>query len=148
MRVALDLHGRRDEPFSTVHAVVTATQAVELLVRVELGVDLLQVLLERGLDLPALRGVARARWAASGVSITIPSGWPRLAPVTTQASTAVWITSRSSIGAGATYLPLLVLNRSFTRPVILSAPVSSEHPLVAGLEPAVFGEGLARQLGP
>ncbi|MDT4859779.1 hypothetical protein FQZ97_943050 [compost metagenome] len=59
----------------------------------------------------------------------MPSGWPRLAPVTTQASTASCITSLSSIGAGATYLPLPVLNRSFTRPVMRSKPCLSIVPL-------------------
>ena len=67
--------------------------------------------------------------AASMFSIASASGWPRLAPVTQQASMALCMTSLSSMGAGATYLPLLVLNRSFTRPVILRLPSASSAPL-------------------
>ena len=59
----------------------------------------------------------------------MPSGWPRFAPVTQQASTALCITSLSSMGAGVTYLPLLVLNRSFTRPLMRSPPSASSTPL-------------------
>jgi hypothetical protein len=82
-----------------------------------------------------------------GLSITSASGWPRLAPVTQQASTDACMTSRSSIGAGATYLPLLVLKRSFTRPVILRLPSASSAPLSPVLQPAVGGEAFRRQLG-
>lgn len=39
------------------------------------------------------------------------------------------ITRRSSIGAGATYLPLPVLNRSLTRPVTCRQPCASMCPL-------------------
>ena len=65
-------------------------------------------------------------------------GWP--APIRQQASTAGCAISLPSIGAGATYLPLLVLNCSLTRPMILSWPSRSMRDQVAGAEEAVLGE--------
>ena len=46
-------------------------------------------------------------------------------PETIDSSTIGWAFSRFSIGAGATYLPLAVLNSSFLRPVSTSWPRSS-----------------------
>ena len=126
--VALDLEGRRDEVVFHRPGLGHHHQAVELLVRVEPVVDRLRCSASEASSAARPSGPA-ARWAASGFSIAMPSGWPRLAPVTTQASTARFITSRSSMGAGATYLPLLVLNRSLTRPVMRRLPSASSAPL-------------------
>ena len=52
------------KPFSTVHGSVDHHQAVELLVRIEPGVDRLQVLGERGLERRAAFGASLARLAA------------------------------------------------------------------------------------
>ena len=54
---------------------------------------------------------------------------------------------RCSMGCGATYLPPEVLNSSFLRSVMRRYPSSSSVADVAGLEPAVFGEDLARRVG-
>ena len=52
--------------------------------------------------------------------------WPE--PATQHSSMSPERLSRFSIGTGATYLPLLVLKSSLTRPVIMSRPSSSITP--------------------
>ena len=94
----------------------------------------------------------RAGWLGDlldrdSLSIIRPIGCSRLAPVTQQASTAACIMSLSSMGAGATYLPLLVLNRSFTRPVIFRLPAASRTPLSPVRNQPSSVNACLRQLG-
>ena len=64
-----------------------------------------------------------SRTASDRMMMANGLGWPE--PIRQQASTAGCSMSRPSMGAGATYLPLLVLNCSLMRPMILSWPSGS-----------------------
>ncbi|MNE81325.1 hypothetical protein D3C80_1779640 [compost metagenome] len=61
---------------------------------------------------------ARACPRAAGLSSISARGWSRPLPMRHTCSTQWLLANSPSMGAGATYLPLLVLKMSFTRPVM------------------------------
>ena len=112
--------------------------------RVEPVVDLRQVLGQRGLERRRAPSAPPRAAAASALSITMPSGWPRLAPVT-----------HAGLDRAVHHQPVLDRRR---RHVLALAGLEQlldpagdaqvalgiERALVAGVQPAVGGERFAR----
>ena len=119
----LDLEGGGHQAVGDRPRAVGDHDHVDALERVQLGVHLLHC--ARGAILrAALRASGSTQRRARHRKGPPPrTGWAGPPPIRQQASTAGCAISRLSMGAGATYFPLLVLNCSLMRPMMLELPV-------------------------